>query len=131
MLFAFYVGNDLGDSSRELTSSRHRIYFKLDTVGNLVQLPHARARSALSVWMNRHSRLYVWQKHHVNLLKSGLEEAMETGPEGFPMDDVEATLLSVAFREDAQPEVGVKVAAGEAFRRSAEDLKNSVPCNRN
>ena len=33
----------------------------------------------------------------------------------------EATLLSAAFREDAQPEVGVKVAAGEAFRRAVAD----------
>jgi elongation factor G len=49
---------------------------------------------------------------------AGLEEAMESGPEGFPMEDVTATLLAVAFREDAQPEVGVKVAAGEAFRRA-------------
>jgi len=48
----------------------------------------------------------------------GLEEAMETGPDGFPMEDVEATLLSVGYRDDAQPEVGVKVAAGEAFRRA-------------
>jgi len=49
---------------------------------------------------------------------AGLEEATETGPEGFPMEDVAATLLEVSFREDAQPEVGVKVAAGEAFRKA-------------
>jgi elongation factor G len=49
---------------------------------------------------------------------AGLEEATETGPDGFPMEDIEATLLSAAYREDAQPEVGVKVAAGEAFRRA-------------
>ena len=48
----------------------------------------------------------------------GLREAIETGPDGFPMEDVEATLLEIGFREDAQPEVGVKVAAGEAFRRA-------------
>jgi elongation factor G len=49
---------------------------------------------------------------------AGLEEGAQSGPEGFPMDDVEASLLSVEFREDAQPEVGVKVAAGEAFRKA-------------
>jgi len=48
----------------------------------------------------------------------GLREGAQCGPEGFPMDDVEATLLAVGFREEAQPEVGVKVAAGEAFRRA-------------
>jgi len=34
------------------------------------------------------------------------------------MEDVVATLLSVESRDDAQPEVGVKVAAGEAFRKA-------------
>ena len=46
---------------------------------------------------------------------AGLREATETGPNGFPMDDLEATLLDVSFRDDEQPEVGVNVAAGEAF----------------
>ncbi len=49
---------------------------------------------------------------------AGLREAAETGPNGFPMDDLEATLLAVSYRDDAQPEVGVNVAAGEAFRRA-------------
>jgi elongation factor G len=49
---------------------------------------------------------------------AGLEEGAQSGPEGFPMDDVEAALLTVEFREEAQPEVGVKVAAGEAFRKA-------------
>ena len=48
----------------------------------------------------------------------GLSEGAQSGPEGFPMEDLEATLLSVGYREDAQPEVGVKVAAGEAFRKA-------------
>jgi len=52
---------------------------------------------------------------------AGLREAMETGPNGFPMDDLEATLLAVSYRDDAQPEVGVNVAAGEAVRRAVAD----------
>jgi elongation factor G len=47
---------------------------------------------------------------------AGLEEGAQSGPDGYPLVDIEATLLSAVFREDAQPEVGVKVAAGEAFR---------------
>ena len=77
VLFPLFVGNDLGDSSRELTSSKHRIYFKLDSAGELVQLPHSQARSSLSGWLNRNSRLYVWQKHQAKLLKMNMEEAME------------------------------------------------------
>ncbi len=49
---------------------------------------------------------------------AGLEEALESGPEGYRMEDVEVTLLAAEFREDAQPEVGVKVAAGEALRKA-------------
>ena len=49
---------------------------------------------------------------------AGLEEAAQSGPDGFPLEDIQATLLSVGFREDGQPEVGVKVAAGEAFRKA-------------
>jgi elongation factor G len=49
---------------------------------------------------------------------AGLREAAESGPEGFPLTDLEATLLALSFREECQPEVGVKVAAGEAFRRA-------------
>jgi elongation factor G len=47
---------------------------------------------------------------------AGLSEASQSGVDGYPLDDIEATLLSVRFRDDAQPEVGVKVASAEAFR---------------
>lgn len=52
--------------------------------------------------------------------RSGLAEATETGPDGYRMEDVEATLVAVEYREEAQPEIGVKVAAGEAFRRAVQ-----------
>jgi len=52
--------------------------------------------------------------------RGGLEEATETGPDGYRMEDVEATLIAVEYREDSQPEIGVKVAAGEAFRRAVQ-----------
>ena len=48
----------------------------------------------------------------------GLTDAAQSGPDGYPMQDLEATLLSVAYREEAQPEVGVRVAAGDAFRKA-------------
>jgi elongation factor G len=51
----------------------------------------------------------------------GLEEAAQTGFEGYPLDDLEATLLEIRFREGAQPEVGVKVAAGGAFRQAVAE----------
>jgi len=48
----------------------------------------------------------------------GLTEGSHSGPEGFPLEDIEATLLTVGYRDDAQPEIGVKVAAAEALRRA-------------
>ncbi|MCP3979283.1 MAG: elongation factor G [bacterium] len=54
---------------------------------------------------------------------AGLEEAAELGPEGFPMTDVEARLLTIEYREDAEPQVGLKVAASEAFRSAVEQAK--------
>ena len=49
---------------------------------------------------------------------AGLREGAESGPGGFPLVDLRATLLSAKYRDDAQPEVGVKVAAGEALRKA-------------
>jgi elongation factor G len=45
----------------------------------------------------------------------GMSEAAQSGPDGFPLEDLEAVLLAVQYRDDAQPEVGVRVAAAEAF----------------
>jgi elongation factor G len=49
---------------------------------------------------------------------AGLSEASQSGPEGYPLEDIEATLLDVGYRDDAQPEIGVKVAAAEALRQA-------------
>jgi len=57
----------------------------------------------------------------VNAALAGLSEAAQSGPDGFPLEDIEATLLSVKYRDDAQPEIGVKVAAADAFRKAVQD----------
>jgi elongation factor G len=57
---------------------------------------------------------------------AGLTEGAHSGPQGFPLEDIEATLLKVAYRDDAQPEVGVKVAAGEALRRAVADASPRI-----
>ena len=49
---------------------------------------------------------------------AGLEEGACSGPGGFPLEDLEITLLEMAFREEAQPEIGLKVAAAEALQRA-------------
>jgi elongation factor G len=49
----------------------------------------------------------------------GLRDAAQSGPDGYPLEDVSVTLLAVVHGDDAQPEVGVRAAAAEAFRRTA------------
>jgi len=49
---------------------------------------------------------------------AGLTEAAQSGPAGYPLEDIEAELVSVAWRDEAQPEIGVKVAAAEALRHA-------------
>jgi len=61
VIVAYFIGNDFSDNSARL-SSNPRIYFEIDAGGALRQRPFSAARSAVSTWLNRHSRLYVWQK---------------------------------------------------------------------
>ncbi|MEZ4360071.1 MAG: elongation factor G [Kofleriaceae bacterium] len=48
----------------------------------------------------------------------GLRDASSSGPEGYPLEDVSVTLLSVGTREGVNAEIGVRAAAAEAFRRA-------------
>ncbi len=51
----------------------------------------------------------------------GLRDAAQAGPDGFPLQDIEVVLTSVAYRDEAQPSVAVRAAASEAFRRAVKD----------
>jgi len=61
VLLGFFTGNDLADNSRRMTGNP-RIYFDFNQEGELYQVPLSEGRAALSRWLNRNSRLYVWQK---------------------------------------------------------------------
>lgn len=74
VICAFFTGNDFGDNSRRLTSSRNRLYFDTDESGRLVRLPRPAAPSLVSGWLNRHSRLYVWHKIAVSHLRSRIRQ---------------------------------------------------------
>jgi elongation factor G len=49
---------------------------------------------------------------------TGLRDAASSGPDGYPLEDVEVTLTQVATREGADGEIGARAAAAEAFRRA-------------
>ena len=49
---------------------------------------------------------------------TGLRDAASSGPDGYPLEDVEVTLTQVAIRDGADGEIGARAAAAEAFRRA-------------
>ena len=61
VVLVFWVGNDLADNSLALTRAP-RLYFDIDSEGRLRQLPLAFQPNPLAEWLDRTSRLYVWQK---------------------------------------------------------------------
>jgi elongation factor G len=54
----------------------------------------------------------------VQAAMQGLRDAASSGPDGYPLEDVEVTLLGLALREGANGEIGSRAAAAEAFRRA-------------
>jgi elongation factor G len=50
----------------------------------------------------------------------GLRDAASSGPDGFPLEDVEVTLLGLVLREGANGEIGGRAAAAEAFRHAVQ-----------
>jgi elongation factor G len=54
----------------------------------------------------------------VDSAMQGLNDAAQAGPDGYPLQDVEVVLSAIGFRDDSAPEVGVRAAAAEAFRKA-------------
>jgi elongation factor G len=50
----------------------------------------------------------------------GLRDAASSGPDGFPLEDVEVTLVSLGVRDGANAEIGCRAAAAEACRRAVQ-----------
>lgn len=80
VLLAFFTGNDLGDNSPRLTRAR-RIYFDLAADGRLVPVAPPPPTPAFVRWLDRHSRLYVWQKVALRRLRGtgGVARGLEPG----------------------------------------------------
>jgi elongation factor G len=81
-----------------------------------------RARRTGSVFKAQLPELPVVPPAIVEAALTGLREATLAGPlGGYPIEDVEATVLSIELRDGWSPEIGTKIAAGEAFRRAAAE----------
>ena len=51
----------------------------------------------------------------------GAREAMRSGPQGFPIEDVEVVITGIEYRPDASTVAGEKAAVGEALRQAVRD----------
>jgi len=51
----------------------------------------------------------------------GAREAMRSGPEGYPVEDIEVVLTGIEYRPDASTPAGEKAAVGEALRGAFRD----------
>jgi elongation factor G len=61
----------------------------------------------------------------VQAAMQGLRDAASSGPDGYPLEDVEVTLLGLALHEGADGEIGCRAAAAEAFRRAVQAARPS------
>ncbi len=61
----------------------------------------------------------------VQAAMQGLRDAASSGPDGYPLEDVEVTLTSVQLRDGANGEIGARAAAAEAFRRAVAAARPS------
>jgi lysophospholipase L1-like esterase len=92
VLLAFFTGNDVGDNSPRLTRAP-RSYFDLDVGGGLVPADPPPPTPALVRWLDRHSRLYVWQKVALRRLREAGRASSGLPP------------AQLAFARDGGPDV--------------------------
>ena len=51
----------------------------------------------------------------------GAREAMRSGPQGYPFEDIEVVITGIEYRPDASTPAGQKAAVGEALRQAWRD----------
>ena len=59
----------------------------------------------------------------IDAAMQGLRDAASSGPDGFPLEDVEVTLTNVGVQEGADGIIGARAAAAEAFRRAVSQAQ--------
>ncbi len=51
----------------------------------------------------------------------GAREAMRSGPQGYPIEDIEVVITGIEYRPDASTPAGQKAAVGEALRQASRE----------
>jgi elongation factor G len=52
----------------------------------------------------------------IDAAMDGARDAMRSGPEGYPLEDIEVTIVGIEYRAEASTPSGEKAAVGEAMR---------------
>ena len=80
----------------------------------------ARARGTGMEFGNKLPSALMLPEVVVNAAMQGLKDAASSGPDGYPLEDVEVTLVGLALRDGANGEIGGRAAAAEACRRAVQ-----------
>jgi elongation factor G len=59
----------------------------------------------------------------VQAAMQGLRDAASSGPDGYPLEDVEVTLTRLTLKDGYNGEIGARAAAAEAFRRAVQNAE--------
>jgi elongation factor G len=57
----------------------------------------------------------------IDAAMEGAREAMRSGPEGYPFEDIEVVITAIEYRPDASNVIGEKAAVGEAIRQASRE----------
>jgi elongation factor G len=57
----------------------------------------------------------------IDATMEGAREAMRSGPQGYPFEDIEVVVTGIEYRPDASTPGGQKAAVGEALRQASRD----------
>ena len=91
--------------------------------GEATCVVRARARGAGMDFKRDLPAMHPFPDNIVQAAMQGLRDAASSGPDGYPLEDVEVTLTKLALKEGSNGEIGVRAAAAEAFRRAVQNAE--------
>jgi len=83
----------------------------------------ARARGAGMEFKRSLPAMPPFPENIISAAMQGLKDAASSGPDGYPLEDVEVTLTKLALKDGSNGEIGVRAAAAEAFRRAVQNAE--------
>jgi elongation factor G len=108
-------------STAEASAAFERKLKDASIYGEATCVVSPRERGSHNNFVNKVEALIPVPEPVIEAALQGLRDAANSGPDGYPLEDVEVKLTAVKFRDDAMASVGVRSAAAEAFRKAVRD----------